>query len=80
MTQCYYNDHLGEKDRCKNNAAEEDGPMDCWCSPEHRKLWQEYNIHNKPKEFKRKLTIKEMQAKCLEIGARQGNKQRKLQI
>jgi len=79
MIQCYYNDHT-PNERCKNNAAEEDGPLDCWCSPEHKKLWQAKNHFEPDREHRRKLTVKEMQQRLLEIGARVGPAQKKINL
>lgn len=64
MYQCYFKNKEGIQ--CTNNSE------DCWCSLEHRTLWQQQNYAGVTKMGKKKLSIKEMQKRLLEMGAKEG--------
>lgn len=60
LYQCYFVDELDN--RCKNEQ------VDCWCSPEHKDLWQKKNYGIGRPRFARKLTIQEMQRELKQMG------------
>ena len=63
--QCYFINENGKQ--CDKEWKDVDS-LFTWCSEEHKKAWQRktYGI-DRPRES-RKLTVKEMQERLLEIG------------
>lgn len=71
--QCYFEDpditDIKER-RCKEMQE------DYWCSEEHRNAWQEAN-YGKAKNKGKKLTIKQIQKRLIQMGKEASNVQTK---
>lgn len=68
LFQCYF---TSENKRCENYQE------DCWCSPEHKKAWQDSNYGIGRHKSVRKLTIAEMQAELKNMAIQERLKRHK---